>query len=171
MGVVAVAAMGLLAACTTLLPLQEGPHPAPDETVLAQGDGWILSVGDPMFESDTPTLKFHKENSSAGVSGYAQPPTLDEAEAFFLEREDRRLTVVAGPVDDAAAEVVVELPDESTVSAQLTVARGMTWFWIVLPGRAEIARISVRGQDGTIRDERTVGPYPLSMAGGVATGL
>lgn len=62
MAVVAVVA-GLLAACTTVLPLQEGPHPAPDETVLAQGDGWILSVGDPMLESDTPTLKFHKESS------------------------------------------------------------------------------------------------------------
>lgn len=165
MAVIAVVAVVLLAACTTLLPRQEEPLLAPDESVLAQGDGWILTVGDPILESDQPTLNFHDENSSSGVSGFAQPLTLDQAEAFSAENEERKLTVVAGPVPDAVADVVVELEDETTASAKLTVAHGMTWFWIVLPGRAEIARILVREQDGTIRDERTVGPFPLSMAG------
>lgn len=164
MTVVAVAAAGLLAACT-MLPLPEEPLLAPDESVLAQGDGWILAVGDPILESDRPTLRFFDEDSSSGVSGFAEPLTLEQATAFFVTNEDRKLTVVVGPVHDAAAEVVVEVEDETTASAQLTVARGMTWFWVVLPGRAKIARITVRGEDGTIRDERTVGPYPLSMAG------
>lgn len=167
MVVVAVVSVSLLAACTTLLP---EPHPAQDEDLLAQGDGWILSVGDPITEFDMPTLKFHRENSTTGVSSDAQSPTLDEAQAFSVKKGERRETVVAGPVDDAAAGVIVELADETAVSAQLTTARGMTWFWTVLPGRAEIARISVRGQDGTIRDERTDGPYPLPARGG-PTGL
>jgi hypothetical protein len=134
--------------------LAVGTDPQPGELVLAEGRNWTFVI------TPRQELSLRQPQSASTVSDYTRPVTLNEASAFALPRGGGVVTLVGGPVDERAVEVVVEAAPGSATDARLLTAHDLKWFFAEIPGRAAISAITARAVDGEIVDEYTLPPMP-----------
>ena len=122
--------------------------------VLAEGADWQLVL------TSGPALEYRTPGSTASAREYTTPITLNEAGAYAAERGGTRLTLVAGPVADAATSVEVKALDGTRGEAALIEAFGLKWFWAELEGWVRVSEIVARDQAGSLVDEYTHPPMP-----------
>jgi hypothetical protein len=70
------------------------------------------------------------------------------------------VTLVAGPVDDEAVELVIETVEGATAGAKPFTAHDLQWFFAEMQGSARVSAVTARGAGGEIVDEYTLSPMP-----------
>ncbi len=124
------------------------------QQILVWAATWRLVV------TESHELVVVSADARTGAGDFAVPPTLNEARAFFLERNGEPVTLVAGPVRPEAAVVEVITIDGQRAETDPVVALGMTWFWVEFAGEVRPAGLLARDPAGNMVDQFTLPPMP-----------
>jgi hypothetical protein len=131
-----------------------GTAPSPGDEVLAEGSRWTLLV------TPQQELELRRPNAVSGASAWTRPLTLNEASAFKVARGGEAVTLVAGPVHEDAAEVVVETLEGAAAEATVLSAHELQWFFAEMRGTVRVSAITARDANGQVVDEYTLPPMP-----------
>lgn len=131
-----------------------GTTPSPGDEVLAEGSRWTLLV------TPQQELELRRPNAVSSASAWTRPLTLNESSAFKVARDGQAVTLVAGPVHDDAAEVVIEDLEGAAAEATLVNAYDLQWFFAEMRGTVLVSAITARDANGQVVDEYTLPPIP-----------
>lgn len=123
------------------------PVPTPGPAVeLSAGPGWELVVTD----DRAIEMRRPKQGSVTTTAGFANPPTLAEAESYPIPpaspTAERGNKILAGPVPGEVDSVSVDTSTGEQLAAELVDAFDLRWFWLEL-GRGESAE-AITARDG-----------------------
>jgi len=129
-----------------------GAGPSPGDHVLAEGSNWTFLI------TPQQALELQRPSAVSRTWGWTQPVTLNEASAYEIRRGGRSVTLIAGPVDEEATEVVIETREGASAEGELIAAHDLQWFFAEMPGSVRVSGISARDADGEVVDEYTLPP-------------